>query len=290
MPLRVQTPSEQKQYACCAFVLPGSQYTASDSTVYETTGMPRTHNPWSELGSVDVHNNSFCAHVRYRSEAGVLKHIRGPDRHDHHRAETDLHQMRAAGAVGGTREEGLQIMAAEARRIQTGAEFEEQARAEMQRAAEDQRFVDYLSEEESDDEPCFVTTPPDEEVPEVAPTLSERSPLTRDEADRALQGFRASRASPADLEHILASRADPNRPPSPDNITPLRKVLAYARGEHMEPMRELLLRYGARESQTEIDEWATCQKAWLREQIRLNEARVDPRDYDPCAAAVEKNC
>ena len=81
-------------------------------------------------------------------------------------------------------------MAAEARRIQTGAQFEEQARAEMQRAAEEARFAEYLSEEESDDEPCFVTTPPDEEVPEVAPTLSERALLTPDEADRALHRFR----------------------------------------------------------------------------------------------------
>jgi hypothetical protein len=253
--------------------------------------MPPQCKPVSELGSADVLTNAFRAKVQPRiGAAGQIVSFYGPRREYRHCAETDLAQIRAAGAVGGTREEGLQIMAAEARRIQTGAQFEEQARVEMQRAAEDQRFADYLSEEESDDEPCFMATPPDEEVQEVAPTPSARAPLTRDEADRALQRFRSSRASPGDLEHILASRADPNRPPSPENITPLRKVLAYARGEHMEPMRELLLRYGVRESLAEKDEWATCQKTWLREQIRLSEARIDPRDYDPCAATMEKNC
>jgi hypothetical protein len=206
-----------------SFVITGSQYPASGAAA--TTGMPRTQAPWSELGSVDTHNRKFCAHVRSRSEAGVPKHFRSPDRHDRHRAAADLDQMRAAGAVGNTREEGLQIMAAGAHRIQTSAQFEEQARVEMQRAAEEQQFADF-SGEGSDDEPCFVATPRHEEV--VA-TPSQKAPLTRDEADRALREFRPIRAFPRDLEHILASRAEPSKPPTTGNITPLRKVLAYVR-------------------------------------------------------------
>jgi hypothetical protein len=127
----------------------------------------------------------------------------------------------------------------------------------------------------------------------VAPandTPSQRVLLTRDEADRALQEFRPIKAFPGDLEHILASRADPNEPPIPGNITPLRKVLAYARDDHMEKMRELLLQYGARESQEENEQWATCRNAWLCERIRQSKARINPREYDPCAATMERNC
>jgi hypothetical protein len=241
--------------------------------------MPPKSKVIEELGGVEAVDAGFRAQVEYRPVSGQRVHIRGPRREYRHRAEADLAQMRAAGAVGNTREEGLQIMAAEACRIQTSAQFEEQARVEMQQAAEEQQFASF-SEEESDDEPCFMASPRDEEV--VA-TPSQKAPLTRDEADRALQEFRPIRAYPRDIEHILASRAGPNKPPTPGNITPLRKVLAYARDD-------LLLKYGAHESQRENEQWATCQKAWLCERIRLHESRIDPRDYDPCAATMERNC
>ena len=42
--------------------------------------MPRKQAPLAELGSVNAHNNEFCAHVRHRDEAGVLQQFRGPDR------------------------------------------------------------------------------------------------------------------------------------------------------------------------------------------------------------------
>ncbi len=55
----------------------------------------------AELGRVDIHNDQqYCAHVQYRSSVGIKCHVRGPDRSDRHRAETDLDQMRAAGAIG----------------------------------------------------------------------------------------------------------------------------------------------------------------------------------------------
>ena len=55
--------------------------------------------------------------------------IYGLDRSGRRRAEADLAQMRAAGAIGSTREQGLQYMAAEARRLQVSAVFEAQVRA-----------------------------------------------------------------------------------------------------------------------------------------------------------------
>ena len=51
--------------------------------------------------------------------------IRGPDRADKQRAESDLQRMRAAGQIGKTREQGLEIMTAEAMRIKTDAKYQE---------------------------------------------------------------------------------------------------------------------------------------------------------------------
>ena len=76
--------------------------------------MPRKQAALAELGRVAVHDDQYRAHAQYRNCAGVKVNIYGPDRSDRRRAETDLDQIRAAGAVGSTREQGLQIMAAEA--------------------------------------------------------------------------------------------------------------------------------------------------------------------------------
>ncbi len=46
------------------------------------------------------HNGSYRAHCQYRDDAGTKVNICGPDRQERRRAETDLDQMRAAGAVG----------------------------------------------------------------------------------------------------------------------------------------------------------------------------------------------
>ena len=67
-------------------------------------------------------------------------------------SHSDLAQMRAAGAIGNTREQGLQYMAAEARRLQVSAGFKAEVRAavQRQRAAEEEEEADavYMSEEE----------------------------------------------------------------------------------------------------------------------------------------------
>jgi hypothetical protein len=289
--LWVTSQRPAKRCSVLWFLLRAHHAAATSSTGLRPTltlaAMPPKTKAIEELGGVEAVDAGFRAHVGYRSALGKLVHIRAPRRQSRYQADADLAQIRAAGAVGNTREEGLQIMAAEARRIQTSAQFEEQARVEMQQAAEEQQFADYLSEEESDDEPWSMAPPRDEEV---AATPSQRAPLTRDEADRALQEFRPIRAFPGDLEHILASRADPNQTPATRNITPLRKVLVYARDDHVDKMRDLLLKYGVHESQEENDQWATCRNAWLCERIRQSGARRNPREYDPCAAAMERNC
>ncbi len=61
------------------------------------------------MGCVAAHNHGFCAHVRFRDKDSTQNNIRGPDRRHRHDAWKDLEDMRAAGAVGSTREKGLEI-------------------------------------------------------------------------------------------------------------------------------------------------------------------------------------
>ena len=115
---------------------------------------------------------------------------------------------------------------------------------------------------------------------EDAPTpVSQQGPLTQEEANEALKKFRPIRNTPAVLEHILACRADPNLPPTQGDISPLRKVIAFASGQHVGKMRELLLQHGAEETEEDRERWRICEKAWLCENIRLREARdLDSHD------------
>ncbi len=110
--------------------------------------MPPKSKPLSELGSVDGSENALRAKVQYRDDAGRMVSFYGPRREQRRRAETDLAQMRAAGAVGTTRDQGLQYMAAEARRLQVSAGFEAEVRIAVQR----QRAAEEEEEEEADPE------------------------------------------------------------------------------------------------------------------------------------------
>ena len=59
--------------------------------------------------------------------------IRGPCRTSEDEAQKDLNQIRAAGAVGSTREKSLKIMMAEAQRIKLTAEYKNQIKETIQR-------------------------------------------------------------------------------------------------------------------------------------------------------------
>ncbi len=258
--------------------------------------MPRKQTPLAEIGGVHAHNAEFCAHVQHRNEFGLKVDFRGPDRSHHRRAETDLDQMRAAGSIGSTREQGLQYMAAEARRLQVSAGFEAEVRAaaQRQRAAEEEEEDEevYMSDEEpEEDDPWMLEYPSPHTDDVTAPTPpSQKAPLTPHEADVALQGFRPIKARPEDLAHILACRADPNRPLTvPGDISPLQKVLCFARAAHVAKMRELLLERDADETEEDRKDWVTRQRADFRESIRIRESREDMLSYDPCGAAMERN-
>ena len=59
--------------------------------------------PLTQLGSVAHFGDDYCARVQYRDSTGQLMHIIGPRRVEKERAEADLQQIRATGAVGRTR-------------------------------------------------------------------------------------------------------------------------------------------------------------------------------------------
>ncbi len=255
--------------------------------------MPKKQTPLAELGSVQPHSDGYRAHIRYRDDAGNQHNIYGPDRLDEARAKADLAQIRAAGAVGKTREEGLAIMAAEARRIQESAKYEADIRAaEMRLRAEDEAeegFVGFVgSDSEPDDEPWLQDHLPTPQ--EVASTLpSQKQKLSPIEATAALKIFRPFRSQPADLEHILECRADPNYTLDPDDVSPLRKVILLARAEHVVKMRQLLFDYGATECDYERERWVSRQRSDFCEEIRLKAEREmeDERRYSPTAATME---
>ncbi len=251
--------------------------------------MPRTQRPFAEMGGVAEHNHGFCAHVCYCDGQGALNNIRGPDRRHRLQAQKALDDMRAAGAVGSTREKGLEIMVAEARRIQLSAYLQAEARAAQQRQREEEPAAeeDAMSEMEPDDEPWLMDYPSPRE--DVDPTPAEKVPLTPAQATEALETFHPVRSCPADPEHLLQCRADPNMPIKEGNISPLCNVIAFARSEvHLEKMRQLLLDYGANESKEDRERLVTTQKAILFDAMRIREARdLDSPDYDPAGSAME---
>ena len=233
--------------------------------------MPWKQTPLAELGSVEPHSDGYRAHLQYRDEAGTKKNTYGPDRRDRSRAEADLAQIRAAGAVGNTRERGLQIMSAE-RRLQVSASFEAEVRVavQRQRAAEDEEEAAvYLSDEEpEEDEPWLLDYPSPRTDDVRATPPSQKQPLTPHEADVELQAFRPIKARPEDLEHLLACQADPNKPiTTPGGISPLQNVLTFAREGHVAKMRQLLLDAGANESDEDGKDWVTRQRADFRESM-----------------------
>ena len=71
----------------------------------------------------------------------------------------------------------------------------------------------------------------------------ERSILTPLEATAELSRFRPIRATPSDLEHLLKSKADPNLPLKVGDISPLRKVMSFAKEKYVSEMRSLLLEH-----------------------------------------------
>ena len=88
--------------------------------------------PFQDMGVVKVHRNGYRAHLQYRDSSATCKDICGPERRNNAQAEADLAQIRAAGAVARSREEGLEYMAAEARRMKVTARYQADIREAVQ--------------------------------------------------------------------------------------------------------------------------------------------------------------
>ena len=95
--------------------------------------MPRNKTAVSDLGSIDAHGTEFRAHIQFRGNAGEQKNIRGPSRGSQHEAQRDLDQLRKAGSIGTTREEGINLMEVEAKQIKTSAEYQAQIQEALHR-------------------------------------------------------------------------------------------------------------------------------------------------------------
>ena len=71
--------------------------------------MPRNKPPSSELGAIYVRGAEFWAHIQFRDDGGNNTNIYGPSRGSQNEAQKDLDQIRMAGGVGATREEGIKL-------------------------------------------------------------------------------------------------------------------------------------------------------------------------------------
>ena len=242
--------------------------------------MPRTKRPLAELGAVSADGRSFYAHIQYKNDEGVQKHIYGPHRDYKQDAQADLDQIRAAGQVGDTREEGLDIMCAEAQRLKISAFYEEEEirAVEAEYAAQARRGSPTLSDEEPACDDSLLqdfenfNIKESEEVASTPP--SQKPPMTPDEATEALKKFRPSRSKPKDLKHLLEMRADPNvAVRGSATATSLMNVMTFGMAEHVHEMRDLLLAFGATESADDKARWRICQAANLAEQRRMQDAR-----------------
>ena len=104
---------------------------------------------------------------------------------------------------------------------------------------------------------------------------------THIEATAELAKFRPIISKPSDLKHLLECKADPNMPLKTGDISPLRKVMSFAAERYVAQMRDLLLQYGANESDKDRERWDLRQRADVAEKIMKNNYKNIDEDYNP---------
>ena len=80
-------------------------------------------------------------------------------------------------------------------------------------------------------------------------------PASSAEATKILSEFRPSQNTPAALQTILSTKADPNILIGSSGMTPLHNIVAFARRSHVGEMRRLLLEAGATENNDMKKRW-----------------------------------
>ena len=65
------------------------------------------------------------------------------------------------------------------------------------------------------------------------------------------------------------------------DISPLRKVMSFAKENHVTQMRNLLLQYGANENDKDRKRWDLRQQADIAEKIMKNSYKNIDKDFNP---------
>ena len=236
-----------------------------------------------ERGVVCSHKEGMRAHIQFCADGEEQTHIYEPNRSTDEEAQKDLDQIRAAGGVGATREEGLKIMAAEARRIKMSAEYQSQIQETIQRRVSLETIdeSDYEDERSDSSVPEWMQEYPSEEDSPEESSQPARPILTPLEATAELTKFKPIISKPSDLQHLLECNADPNMPVKLGDISPLRKVMSFAAERYVAQMRNLLLQYGANESDKDRERWDSRQQADIAEKIMKNNDKNIDKDYNP---------
>ena len=218
------------------------------------------------------------------------KYICGPSRGSQNEAQKDLDQIRMAGGVGATREEGIKLMEAEAIRIKKLTEYQSEIQQTIERMAS-RDIVDDSDCTDNDDMsdhsiPDWMKEYPseDDSPGEAIHRNIHRITLTPMEATAELTRFRPIHGTPSDLKYLLECKADPNMPLKDGDISPLRKVMSFATERYVTQMRDLLLQYGAFENDADRERWVLRKRADVAEQIMKNNYKNIDKDYNPWSA------
>ena len=180
-------------------------------------------------------------------------------------------------------------MEAEAKQIKMSAEYQAQIQEALHRMSS--KDLPNESDYEDDDDASDHSEPPylkehlvDDSPEEDETSQKEQEHLTPIEATARLSKFRPVISKPSELKYLLESNADPNMPVEAGNITPLRNIMSFAPTNYVVRMRDLLLEYGANESEEEKERWVLRQLSDKAERIRMNNERdiINERDYTPC--------
>ena len=137
-------------------------------------------------------------------------------------------------------------------------------------------------EEGLDEQPPWENeafTNPDVHLPlACAPAATDQpDPKDPSEATLRLAAFRPVRSSPAMLKRLLECNADPNVTTPQCDVPPLLNVLTFARSEHVAEMRNLLIQFGAQNTEDIQKRWEISQRAGACEKTWLNIFHADPR-------------
>ena len=211
------------------------------------------------------------ARIQYL-ENSIGKEICGPSRRSERRAKIDLDTLRAAAQGKTIQEDGYADMRAANLELHKAADMENRVafgaeQYELQRMAH--KTEDSDPESGGDDDDGYEDPYADIDVKAFVKQLEEQQdknivqkppPTDANDATVQLACFQPIKEAPEALRAILAARADPNIVVG-DSLSPLRRVIAFARPRDAAAMRDLLLQHGAAESQFEKQRWHERQAA-----------------------------